>query len=292
MPFLYESQACENIFRQLRSLSTVYSTVINCTLKESIQRISSIHFQNQVIQQTSNDFVFPLAHNSKLMQNSVSLPTADGINKEILFCKQLAMITAQKFGLIKVNNAKCKQYVCKVNPLPLENRANECRKKKSVQCVGSKSNVFQFKSADLKNIQLKNFDGKYKSSDMSSAGPYVKIVCDENKQILVKKTSLCWLLGTDYVKLSNDRLLRVRAATTTLTTTMKNRVRIYPQKGKRMKGKRKKNIKNNVLKIYYIEIKKCDAKYQISVFQLLRQPMDWALSRISFVYVICFYYNS
>lgn len=238
MPFLYESQACENIFRQLRSLSTVYSTVINCTLKEAIRRISSIHFQNQVIQLTSNNFVFPRMQNSQFSQNSVSLPTAVEINEEILFCKQLAMITAKNLGLIKINNAKCKQYVCKINPLTLENRTNNRHKMKSVPSVDSKSNAFQFKPVDLKNIQLKNFDGKYRTSDMSEAGPYVKIVCTDDKEILVKKTSLCWLLGTDSVKLSNDRLLRVRSPTP-ITTTKKNRTLVYPHKQKRMKGKRK-----------------------------------------------------
>lgn len=238
MPFLYESQACENIFRQLRSLSTVYSTVINCTLKEAIRRISIIYFQNQVIQLTSSNFTFPRMQKSTFIQNPVSLPTADEINKEILFCKQLAMTTAKKLGLIKINNAKCKQYICKINPLALDNLTNKYRKKQAVKFADSKSNAFQFKSVDLKNIQLKNFDGKYKSSDMSESGPYVKVACADDKEILVKKTSLCWLLGTDSVKLSNDRLLRVRAATT-ITTTMKNRVLVYPQKRKRMKGKRK-----------------------------------------------------
>lgn len=236
MPFLYESQACENIFRQLRSLTTVYSTVINCTLKETIGRISSIQFQNQVVQLTSNNFVFPRAQNSHSSQNAVSLPTADEINKEILFCKQLAMTTATNFSLINKNNSKCKQYVCKIGPLTPQNQTNDFSKKRSVQSVDSISNAFKFKPVDLKNIQLKNFDGKYKSSDLSEAGPYAKIVCADDKEILVKKTSLCWLLGSDYVKLSNDRLLRVQAS-----TTMKNQILIYPQKCKRIKGKRKRN---------------------------------------------------
>lgn len=238
MPFLYESQACESIFRQLRSLSTVYSTVTNCTLKEAIRRISSIQFQNLVMQLTSNNFVFPRMQNSQFSQSHISLPTADEINKEILFCKQLAITTATKLGLIKITNSKYEKCMSEINPLMVQNQTNKFQKKQAVPSVDSKSNAFQFKLADLKNIELKNFDGKYKTSDLSEDGPYVKIVCADDKEILVKKTSLCWLLGTDCAKLSNDRLLRVRGATT-ITTTMKNRILIYPQKRKRMNGKRK-----------------------------------------------------
>lgn len=239
MPYLYESQACENIFRQLRSLSTVYSTVTNCTVKEAIRRISSIQFQNHVMQLTSNNFVFPRNQNVQCSQNPVLFPTADEINKEILFCKQLAITTATKFGLIKFTNSKCEIYVCKINPSAALMKTNEIHKKRS---VNSKSSAIQLKLTDLKNIQLKNFDCKYKTSDMSEVGPYVKIVCADNKEMLVKKTSLCWLLGIDSIKLSSDRLLRVRAATT-ITSTIKNRSLFYPQKRKRMKGKKKKHHK-------------------------------------------------
>lgn len=232
MPFLYESQACENIFRQLRSLSTVYSTVTNCTLKEAIHRISSIQFQNHVIQLTSNNFTFPRTHKTPIIRNTVSLPSAEEINKEILFCKQIAMTTATKLGLIKIDNSKYAKYMCKINPLAKQNQSTKSFKQ-SLD-VYPESNAVQFKVSDLKNIQLKNFDGKYKTSDLSETGPYVNIVCADDKQMLVKKTSLCWLLGTDSIKLSSDRLLRVRAATTT-TTKMKNKKLLYPQK--RMKKK-------------------------------------------------------
>lgn len=41
-PFLFESQPCESTFRQFRSFTSTYSTVINCSLKESISRVSKI----------------------------------------------------------------------------------------------------------------------------------------------------------------------------------------------------------------------------------------------------------
>lgn len=47
---LFGSQQCESLFRQLRSMTTTYSTVINCSVKEILERISKIHFQNEITQ--------------------------------------------------------------------------------------------------------------------------------------------------------------------------------------------------------------------------------------------------
>lgn len=58
LPFLFESQPCESIFRQFRSLSSVNSTVVNCTTKEAISRISKIHFQNKITYTTSALFKY------------------------------------------------------------------------------------------------------------------------------------------------------------------------------------------------------------------------------------------
>lgn len=59
MPLLFSSQQCESTFRQLRSLTSTYSTVTNCTVKEALSRINKIQFQNEVIHSTSNKFFYP-----------------------------------------------------------------------------------------------------------------------------------------------------------------------------------------------------------------------------------------
>lgn len=104
MPYLYESQACENTFRQLRSPSTVYSTVTNCTVKEAISRISSIQFQNHVIQRTKHLFAFPRMKNPVDSCNVAPLPSKDEIFKETEFCEQLAIKTATKQSTMKAKN--------------------------------------------------------------------------------------------------------------------------------------------------------------------------------------------
>lgn len=98
-PFRYESQACESTFRQLRSFTTTYSTVVNCSLKESTSRVSKIHLQNQIVQ-SSTHFVYPRAKKSFTQPVNFQLPTKEKIYNEIQFCKKLAEKTAVNLGLI------------------------------------------------------------------------------------------------------------------------------------------------------------------------------------------------
>lgn len=100
-PYLFSSQPCENIFRQLRSLSTDYSTVTNCTVKEATSRVANIQFQNQIMHTTSNQFVYPRMKNVSTCEKNIILPSASEIFKEVQFCQSLAIVTATKLGLIK-----------------------------------------------------------------------------------------------------------------------------------------------------------------------------------------------
>lgn len=56
-PELLDSQPCENIFRQVRSLSSVYSTVINCSTKDILERIRKIQIQNDIMAMSSPNYI-------------------------------------------------------------------------------------------------------------------------------------------------------------------------------------------------------------------------------------------
>lgn len=240
-PHLFQSQACENMFRQLRSLSTVYSTVTNCTVKEATSRLSNIQFQNQIIKTTEEHFIYPRVTKTSIPENSINLPSLDEIFSEIEFCQSLAIKTARKLGLIKSNERNIQNYTCKINPSVSETQTKLNRRKS--HSGSSQFNSIQLTMNDLKNIQLKNYAAKAKPEDVDATGPYVQIKCCGDKQIVVRKTSLCWLLSTESKKLSSDRLLRVmHTADSTPDSTFRNRKRrrhlLYPQKRIKIKNKR------------------------------------------------------
>lgn len=211
LPDLFESQPCESMFRQFRSLTTTYSTVTNCTVKEATSRISKIQLLNEITHNTTSHFVYPryIKNRDTETRNNFELPTAKEIFHEITKCEIDAIATAKKFKLITIAENK-KKYVCKINPF--KPKINNVFTGQNLQ-----PNIIidkhMFKQSYFKNIQLKDFSGKINPDEINENDPYVQVQCDENKKVIVKKTSLCWLLATDTRKLSSDRLYRVKLST-------------------------------------------------------------------------------
>lgn len=207
LPYLFESQPCEAIFRQFRSMSSTYSTVTNCTVKEANSRISKIQLQNEIMHVTSSDFVYPrLVKKIENKQTVHSLPSAEEIYNEIVFCEKLAITTATKLGLIRKGTDTQNKFVCRINMHSISN--NRIVRKKHRSPTNDDKNSYTL--PDIKNIQLKDYTGKYAHEVVDETSPFVEMYNVTGRRTLVKKTSLCWLLRGESQKLSSDRLQRVQ----------------------------------------------------------------------------------
>lgn len=71
-PNLFESQPCKQMFRQVRSFTTTYSTVANCSVKEILERISKIDLQNNIVLNFGSNFVYPRMYKSKSKANETT----------------------------------------------------------------------------------------------------------------------------------------------------------------------------------------------------------------------------
>lgn len=209
LPHLFSSQQCESTFRLLRSLTSTYSTVTNFTVKEAINRIDKIELQNQIMH-VMPEFTYPRLGKKDFANNQQQkLPTTTEISNVILQCQRDAIKTAIKFKLISSRTTeatKRKTTACHINEY-IPKKTNNSKAVPHSQAIPMK----QLAVSDLKNIALKNYAEK-KANPITETSPYIEL-CFDSKRIVVKKTSLCWLLRPDDgPKLSNDRLLRVRAS--------------------------------------------------------------------------------
>lgn len=66
MPHLFENQPCEALFRQVRSLTSTYSTVANCTVKQILKRIIKIQLQNDIKSTIGGIFEFSRLNSIKV----------------------------------------------------------------------------------------------------------------------------------------------------------------------------------------------------------------------------------
>lgn len=108
LPTIFNSQHCESIFRQIRSISSTLSTVTNCSMKGFTEQISKIQLLSDVMSRIGSNFIFPRIDrfNKAEKLKVYDLPTLSEIYNEIEKCKQEATRDAISLGLIKKINKR------------------------------------------------------------------------------------------------------------------------------------------------------------------------------------------
>ena len=59
MPWMMGSQSCEMLFRALRSMMGTFSTMINFTMRDLLQRLHKLYVQNELQSESNLGIVFP-----------------------------------------------------------------------------------------------------------------------------------------------------------------------------------------------------------------------------------------
>lgn len=214
-PDLFSSQQCESLFRMVRSFTSTYSTVVNCSVKEILERINKIQLQGDIATHNAENFAFPRMTPSIITGNiKIEMPTQKEIYDQIEKCKARAVQYATKIGLMKKKD-KNSIIACKVLPYvqqpsrkTLDNSRNNCFKDNG--CLYEKLQI----SLLLKSGSYNNHAEKFRGVSVGETRSHVEMnnsAVNTNRKIIIKKTFLCWLLSTNSSKLSSDRLKRVKS---------------------------------------------------------------------------------
>ncbi|XP_067203736.1 uncharacterized protein [Linepithema humile] len=245
MPPLFSSQPCEAFFRQIRSMSTTYSTIVNCSLLDVIHRIKKIQLQTDILASKLNKNIsFPrIEYKVKTIQIQPNLPTNDDIYEAIEKARKKAITDAHKFDL-EPGELNCNL------PLIVDARVDD-----------SKADFFDGENRDENDILYDYVDGTRENSTITSASirastsrsmeqeddefpaediledvstlscmsdgylnmknygettlalsktsPFTIVADARGKEMVVRKSSICWLLNKNCGRLSSDRLQRV-----------------------------------------------------------------------------------
>lgn len=202
IPNLYESQPCEQIFRQVRSFTSTYSTVANCSVKEIIGRINKIQLQNDI--SLNSTFIFPRIKNANktVTEKPKMLPTILEIGDAIEKCKFEALYTAIRFGLIRKSQFNA-PLVCGIPFMEYKENEDIWIDMNHVQNEVDEIPKFNY-------MALKDFSEKFIDKQLNETSPYVEVSTIRRDRVIIKKSSLCWLLRKELPKLSSDRVRRVK----------------------------------------------------------------------------------
>lgn len=209
MPIVYSSQPCESFYRQIRSFTSTYSTVANCSVKEILERISKIQLQNDISSNENLIFKFPKKLNSKNTGSPHNveqpLPSENEIFETIERAKKMAIGDSIKIGLLdsKETDISLKCGVFPYAPTVVSPQDGTHMQSNKIESALALSR--------LRSVSLKNYSDAFKNKEVSECSIYTEVF-GGSKRIIIKKTSLCWLLRKNEGKLSSDRLKRVQAS--------------------------------------------------------------------------------
>lgn len=132
--------------------------------------------------------------------NTHDLPSKQQIFDLLENCRDEAICLADSVGIyVDYDNAYF-LFNCSLPPLEV---------KPSKKIVDSHTNM-EKKRIMIHSLFLKNYAHKIPSEGLNECSPYAAVDCSNGKRVIVRKTSLCWLLRKSHVKLSSDRIYRVR----------------------------------------------------------------------------------
>lgn len=95
------SQPCENLFRELRSLSSTHQTVVNFSIKELTEKLKRIHMTRSIMYKNRNQINFPFIVSKHANQHSPVLPSNDEIIIRVQTSKTNAEKVLQSVGIEK-----------------------------------------------------------------------------------------------------------------------------------------------------------------------------------------------
>lgn len=224
-PNLQGSQQCEGMFRQVRSFSSTFSTVVNCNMLDIMNRIKKIQLQSDIITCCSEEIKFPRFE--KKIGNS-NLKRSSRLSKE----ECIALIEKARKdvsdGLIKLGiNQRDLDFHCQVtavNSLDEENCENDdyTDDEFDPENVNEEETVLENENEVEEGLQedinlLSGITGELCMKDYSTErvswdeeSPFAVVMDNVGNEKFVRKSSICWFLQKDKYKLSSDRLQRVQ----------------------------------------------------------------------------------
>lgn len=251
LPWLFASQGCEEFFRSARSMTSTHSTVVNFSVLEFQHRIKRIDFLNESKCKLNSDFVFTRSKRVALDDQSDNasisphiLPEDIDIDFAISAAKQEAVDLAIRLGMLSKRNAKIPPMELPKVTLQRKANSNDCEEEiifeeieneeedgELVECGDESCDE---SSADGDDCDESNYLGEcdecdveedllvastgalkittVKNVDVTPTCPFVKVLDGNGNICIIRKSSLCWLLSSGDVKLSSDRLERVKSS--------------------------------------------------------------------------------
>lgn len=97
------SQLCEQLFRATRSMTSTYSTVVNYSMLEILNRLNRIHYLEDVKTELQGQFTFPRSNtDTEQLPTTFQPMTDEDIEITVLKAQKDSVSDAERVGVTDV----------------------------------------------------------------------------------------------------------------------------------------------------------------------------------------------
>ncbi|XP_026285684.1 uncharacterized protein LOC113211514 isoform X1 [Frankliniella occidentalis] len=218
---LLGSQACESYFRLARSMTSTQSTVINFCMKEFLSRVKRIDVLYLVSCKLAEKLVFPREKRKKLLGNLTAeklrleyLPNDDEIFQIVRKARCDVAEVMKKLGVkcsADSSLVHIKQYLSAMESFEDDDSICEDFNSSYTTVLDEEDISLDLLAAFPSPGDIVGLDPLHSEETvLSPTSIFVMVPTVSGGFIKMRKTTFCWLLSKNGLKLSSDRMLRVR----------------------------------------------------------------------------------
>jgi len=244
LPWKMSSQACEQIFRILRSSLATKSGVTVFSILELQYHFRRLDMLSSTYVKLSKVISLPRHYKAAVISEEApyivtSLPEDYEIEAAVSVALQKAVGLAQKFSLLSND---CGNFISKTHLKPrraeeetINGEEDEDEEDGDVDSnmidMENDADEVTFSQAEVQADKEDRMSGvvedlfivssgaigvkQYNNVPLSEKSPFVLVGDGQNNPAIIRKSTLCWLLSSGDTKLSSDRLTRVMAGPVT-----------------------------------------------------------------------------
>lgn len=197
---LFNSQTCEETFRQFRSLTPANWTKINFSLLELLHMVSRIELQNDIAYfKLSEIATLPRIHGQSNKHKQFTLPTDEELRNTLEQAIDEAVLDAAKFGM-EIDPDQIRK--CEISKGQIKHKKND-------QGESSLNRVECIDQPAMMNCTY-FCDYAEKVSDIDGNSRFLQICDEDGTAKVIRKSAIVNMLFESPRSLSKDRLERVK----------------------------------------------------------------------------------
>lgn len=233
VPRQQDSQPCESMFRQVRSMTSTFSTIVNCSMLNIINRIRKIQLQSDIMTICSGELKFPrLDKKENAAASAVDNFTPPSRDEIILWIEKAKVDLTKDMLGCGVDATKLKlDFKCPIKPTDFETEFHydededesgddewdeECYEEDANETFTNEFDADERNELQKDYNKLSGVTGtlslpsySHTRVDLNPKGRFAVVMNSNGEEDVVLKSAICWWLCRNKIRSSSDRIQRV-----------------------------------------------------------------------------------